>query len=104
MKVLPPLEIEPATSNAGGMEGTIGRLGCSSQPRVWGGNPFEQILRNANPVVPNQQATVQSTIRLPDLLFKPSRQRLIMHLVTLPKHHSWLVQIQLLMYPWRVLS
>lgn len=30
------------------------------QPRVWGGNPFEQILRNANPVVPNQQAAVQT--------------------------------------------
>ena len=30
MKVLPPLEIEPATSNARGIEGTIGLLGCSS--------------------------------------------------------------------------
>ena len=29
MKVLPPLELEPATSNAGGIEGTIGLLGCS---------------------------------------------------------------------------
>ena len=29
MKVWPPLEIEPATSNAGGIEGTIGLLGRS---------------------------------------------------------------------------
>ena len=29
MKVLPPLEIEPATSNAEGIESAIGLLGCS---------------------------------------------------------------------------
>ena len=29
VKVWPPLEIEPATSNAGGIESTIGLLGCS---------------------------------------------------------------------------
>ena len=29
VKVLPPLGIEPATSNAEGIEGTIGLLGCS---------------------------------------------------------------------------
>ena len=34
MKVLPPLEIEPATSNAGGIECTIGLLGCSSRVHV----------------------------------------------------------------------
>ena len=34
MKVLLPLEIEPATSNAGGIEGTIGLLGCSSDHAI----------------------------------------------------------------------
>ena len=40
MKVLPPLGIEPATSNAGGIEGTIGLLGCSASVAIHGYRMF----------------------------------------------------------------
>ena len=48
MKVLPTLEIEPATSNARGIEGTIGLLGCSPESQF----SFLDLDRGVDPLFP----------------------------------------------------